>query len=110
MTAGTRIEPNPNGAGGPEPCSLRLFVAGNEPNSALARASLQKVCELCPPGSCTVEVIDVLEDFQPALAENILVTPALVIHRAGARAVIFGNLTDTDKVLAALQAGGEKKS
>ncbi len=89
-------------------CSLRLFVAGDEANSVLAKASLDEICSAYPEHDCEIEVVDVLKDFRPALAENILVTPTLIVDRGGARTVIFGNLSDTGKVLAALQLGGEK--
>lgn len=87
---------------------LRLFVAGDEPNSALARAALEDICTRHLQGRCEVETVDVLQDFQPALAENILVTPALVIEKPQPRTVIFGNLRDKKKVLAALQVTEEK--
>ncbi len=82
---------------------MRLFVAGNEPNSAIARESLNKICSTYLNGNCRVEIIDVLKDFRPALEERVLVTPALVILEPGPRTVIFGNLTDMRKVLAALK-------
>jgi circadian clock protein KaiB len=82
---------------------MRLFVAGNEPNSAIARESLDRICSTYLNGNCQIEIIDVLKDFRPALEENVLVTPALVIVEPGPRIVIFGNLADTGKVLAALK-------
>jgi circadian clock protein KaiB len=92
----------------PERCDFRLFVANGEPNSAIARASLEKICSDYLAGNCSVEVIDVLKDFEPALKENILVTPALIVQRAGRRSVIFGNLTDIDEVLTVLHIGSER--
>jgi circadian clock protein KaiB len=99
-SAGTRR----SRSGGAEPAryDLRLFVAGNEANSALARAALEKICVDYLAGNCRVDIVDVLQDYEPALRENILVTPALVVQQAGVRSVIFGNLTDMDKVLAVL--------
>jgi circadian clock protein KaiB len=82
---------------------MRLFVAGNEPNSAIARESLDRICSTYLNDNCQVEIVDVLKDFRPALEENVLVTPALVITEPGPRAVIFGNLADTERVLAALK-------
>jgi circadian clock protein KaiB len=82
---------------------MRLFVAGNEPNSAVAQDSLNRICSTYLNSRCQVEIIDVLEDFRPALQERVLVTPALVILEPGPRTVIFGNLADTGKVLTALK-------
>jgi len=92
------------GKGSPK-WQLRLFVAGDEPNSAIARASLDRIREEHLEQRCEIEIIDVLEDFQPALEENVLVTPALVIRKNDTRTVVFGNLTNTEKVLTALQIG-----
>jgi circadian clock protein KaiB len=86
---------------------MRLFVAGSEPNSVMARTSLERICSDHLEGRCTIEIVDVLKDFRPALAENILVTPALVVRRGQARTVIFGNLTNIDRVLDALEIGSE---
>jgi circadian clock protein KaiB len=80
-----------------------LFVAGNEPNSATAKASLDRICSTYLEQDCQIEIIDVLEDFGPALEEGVLVTPALVIIEPGPKTVVFGNLTDTKKVLDALR-------
>ena len=86
---------------------LRLFVAGSEPNSTAARASLDRICDVYLEHNCAIEVIDVLEDFRPALEERVLITPALVITKPGPRTVVFGNLTDTGKVLAALHVASK---
>lgn len=86
---------------------LRLFVAGDEPNSAMAKASLQRVCSGSRERTCRIEVVDVLQDSRPAVEESILATPALVIHGPWRRTVIFGNLSDTEKVRRALQGESE---
>jgi circadian clock protein KaiB len=85
-----------------------LFVAGNGPNSTLARAALDRICVDYLAGNCHVEIVDVLKDSEPALKENILIAPALVVRRAGQRHVIFGNLTDIDKILTLLYIESEK--
>ncbi len=86
---------------------MRLFVAGKEANSVIARSSLERICSDRLEGKCRIEIIDVLRDFQPALEENILVTPALVIRHGPVRTVVFGNLTNIDRVLAALSIRSE---
>ena len=82
---------------------MRLFVAGDEPNSTIARESLDKICSTYLNRDYQVEIIDVLHDLQAALEDRVLVTPALVIVEPGPRTVVFGNLADTRKVLAALK-------
>lgn len=86
---------------------IRLFVAGEEPNSVIAKTSLARICSDHLEGHCRVEIVDVLQDFRPALQENILVTPALIVRRGHARTVVLGNLTNVDRVLAAFNIGSE---
>lgn len=103
MTPILRKKEAPTGRADTPRYHFLLFIAGDEPNSAMAKTSLQKICTTYLEQNCQVEIIDVLEDFRPALEERILVTPALVITEPGPRTVVFGNLSDTRKVLNALK-------
>jgi len=103
MMARAKKERARDGRTGSPKYRLRLFVAGDEPNSVIARASLDEICSTYLKHECQIEIIDVLENFQPALEERVLVTPALVIIEPQPRTVVFGNLTDTKKVLSALK-------
>jgi len=87
---------------------LRLFVAGDEPNSKQARQNLARLGETHLKGRCEIEVIDVLNDFQTALENNILVTPTLVVVAPPPVRTILGNLSHIDKVLTALRLPGGK--
>jgi circadian clock protein KaiB len=87
---------------------LRLFVAGEEANSKQARENLMKICEEHLKGDYKIEVVDVLNDFEAALKSNILLTPALVVVSASPPVTIFGNLSDTEKVLSTLGLTGGK--
>ncbi len=83
---------------------MRLFVAGNEANSRKARANLKRICKDHLGDDVEYEVIDVLQDFEAALECGVLVTPELIVD-APVSVKIAGTLSDTEKVLAALQAG-----
>jgi hypothetical protein len=88
--------------GGPPPdagMQLRLYVAGNAPNSVAAVRNLQRVREAL--GECRVEIVDLSQTPGRAREDGILVTPALVCL-APRRALVLGNLSDTAAVLAAL--------
>ncbi len=87
---------------------LRLFVAGDEVNSASAKASLDRICAEDLEGNCRIEIVDILRDARLAVAEGIVVTPALLITGPRLRTVVLGNLTDAGKVRAALQRGSEQ--
>lgn len=82
---------------------MRLFVAGDEPNSVIAKKNINKICSKLLNEQFKLDVIDVFQDFTTAIKENILVTPALVIDKPK-KTKIFGNLRETDKVLAALES------
>lgn len=81
---------------------MHLFVAGEEPNSRRARENLAAMCADRLSEDCDVEIVDVLENFQAALDMGIYVTPALVITRPEPRVTVFGNLSDTRRLLDAL--------
>lgn len=70
---------------------MRLFVAGNQPNSRLARQTLERICKEHLQGRCRLEVVDVLEDFRPALEENVLAAPTLVIYEASSQIRVVGS-------------------
>ncbi len=82
---------------------LRLFVAGNESNSVQARENITRLCEAHLGQSYELEIVDVITDFGAALADNILVTPALVLVAPAPSVTILGTLRDTERVLATLR-------
>ena len=82
---------------------LRLFIAGNGPNSQKALANLHSLCHEHLKDRYTIETVDVVEDFQAAVRDNILVTPALILVAPLPRVIVLGNLSDRQKVLLALR-------
>ena len=87
---------------------LWLFVAGEEPNSKQAKENLKRICDIHLKGRYQNKIVDVLEDFQSALEYNVLVTPTLILVSPPPKVTIFGNLSDTKKVIASLRlTGGE---
>ncbi len=81
---------------------LILYVAGDGPNSRIARENLARVCEKELAGLCTVHIVDVLEDFSAAIKNNILVTPTLLVCKPEHVVTVIGNLSDHQKVRTAL--------
>jgi circadian clock protein KaiB len=82
---------------------LRLFMAGNGQNSQKALANLRSLCQEHLEGRFTIETVDVVQDFQAAVRDNILVTPALILVAPLPRVIVLGNLSDRQKVLLALR-------
>jgi circadian clock protein KaiB len=81
---------------------LRLYIAGDGPNSTLARANAQDIIARHLVGRCSIEVVDVQRDASRALADEVFVTPTLIRVVPGPRRQIVGNLSERDKVLRAL--------
>lgn len=84
---------------------LVLFIAGEERNSRIARENLERICREDLEGDCEVRVVDILEDFDAAIAHNILLTPALLVVEPPIDEVIIGNLSDAEVVRSALRIG-----
>lgn len=82
---------------------FKLYIAGNESNSLIARNNFKDICEKFLNSSCDVTEVDVLRDFETALADGIFMSPTLVLVAPAPRVVIVGTLSDTAKVLSALR-------
>lgn len=87
----------PNGA-----YVFRIYVAHGAPNSVRALANLYAICRKHFPDSHRIEVIDVLAEPLRALADAILVTPAVVKVSPAPEQQIIGNLSEEEEVLRAL--------
>jgi circadian clock protein KaiB len=84
---------------------FRLFVAGHEANSTLARGNLARLCEERLKGRHRIEVIDVMTDAATAYRNGVLVTPTLLLIEPRPRVTLLGSLNDEGQVLAALRLG-----
>ena len=88
---------------------LRLYVVGGAPNSVQAIENLEAICREHLKGGHRLEVVDVLEQPQRAMAEGVLVTPSLAKLSPLPAACIVGNLSDKAKVLLALGVKGKAR-
>jgi circadian clock protein KaiB len=88
---------------------FRLFVAGNESNSAQARGNLARLCEEHLKGRYKIETVDVLKDAAAAHKNNVLVTPTLILIEPRPKVTLLGNLNDSRQVLAALRLTGDER-
>jgi circadian clock protein KaiB len=84
---------------------FRLFVAGNESNSAQAKRNLARICEEYLQGRYKIDIVDVMEDTGSAHENNVLVTPTLILLKPPPKVTLLGNLSDSQQVLAALRLG-----
>ncbi|MGB3224098.1 MAG: circadian clock KaiB family protein [Desulforhopalus sp.] len=75
---------------------LRLFIAGEAPNSRIARENLRRLCERTAGSQFQVEIINVLEDPQIMLDLGIYLTPALQVIAPEPGGLVYGNLSDEE--------------
>ena len=87
--------------------TLRLYVAGNAPNSVQAIANLEAICREHLKGGHKLEIIDILEHPERSMADGVLVSPSLTKVSPLPAATVVGNLSDTNKVLLALGLKGK---
>lgn len=88
-----------------EPLQLRLYIAGNAPNSARARENLAAICAGIPAERLQVEIVDVLQQPLRALQDKVFVTPVLYKLAPVPPAQIVGDLNDHARVRLALGLG-----
>jgi circadian clock protein KaiB len=81
---------------------LRLYIAGQTPNSIAAIANLKKICEEKLQGKCRIEVVDLLEKPQLAKGDQIIAIPTLVRRLPPPVKKIIGNLSKTESVIVGL--------
>jgi circadian clock protein KaiB len=82
---------------------FRLFIAGDTLNSAQALRNLTDICNAHLPARHQIEVVDVFAEPARALAEGILMTPALVKLWPQPVRKIIGTLSNAQIVLHALE-------
>jgi circadian clock protein KaiB len=103
-----------------EPYELKLYIAGCTPRSLLAIDNFKTLCEDRLQGRYSAEIIDILQDQigprpidltdiynilqdpKKARSAQIVATPTLVKQSPGIIRRMVGTLSETDKVLAAL--------
>jgi circadian clock protein KaiB len=88
---------------GAETYVFRLFVAGNEWNSAQAKENLARLCRAHLKGRYKIDAVDVLKDASSAHKNKVLVTPTLILVKPLPKVVVLGNLNNTAQVLGALR-------
>lgn len=81
---------------------LRLYVAGNAPNSVRAIANARAICDEHFAAGHELEIVDLLEHPHRALADGIIVTPTLLKLLPLPVQRVIGSLSDTNQVLQAL--------
>lgn len=79
--------------------SLRLFVAGDSPDSAIAIANLKALFANNEGSHVEIEIVDVQREPDRAARDGIMVTPTLLKVSPSPRCRILGNLKNRDVLL-----------
>lgn len=86
-------------------CVLQLYIAGSSLRSRRAVANVQRICQTgALQGACELQVIDIFQ--QPLLAklEQIVAVPTLVRKSPVPKRLFIGDMSNTDTILARLNA------
>jgi circadian clock protein KaiB len=83
-------------------CVLRLYVAGSTPQSSRAIRNLKAICEAHLPGRYALTVVDLYSQPELAREDQIVVAPTLIRQSPRPARRVVGDLSNTDRVLAAL--------
>ena len=82
---------------------LRLYVAGSTSKSVAALRNIEQLCEEHFAGRYRIDVIDLMKNPELAQSDQILAVPTLVRKRPTPTRKIIGTLSDTERVLRALE-------
>lgn len=82
---------------------LRLYVAGQTPNSVKAFANLKRICEAHLKGKYHIEVVDLLQNPSQAKDDQIVAVPSVVRRLPSPVKKVLGDLSSEERVLVALE-------
>lgn len=85
-----------------EQWTLRLYVAGQTPKSAMALKNLREICKNQLNDAYVIEVIDLMVNPERSMDDQILAIPTLVRKLPVPVRKIIGDLSDTERVLIGL--------
>jgi circadian clock protein KaiB len=85
---------------------FRLYTAGQSPRSLSALANLYELCHAYLDPGYEIEVVDLLEQPQRAATDQVLAIPTLVRLAPTPSRRVVGDLSDVDRVVAALELRG----
>jgi circadian clock protein KaiB len=86
---------------------LRLYVAGDSPNSVTALANVRRVLRAHTEHEVTLEVIDVVRDPLRGVRDGVLITPMLVRAEPPPERRVLGSLRDRGLLLGILDVDGK---
>lgn len=92
--------------GAKHPLQIRLYVAGDAPNSVAAVSNLRTVVSGLPDNEVDIEIVDVVQTPERGLKDGVFVTPMLVKLAPHPERRVLGNLQNRQQLLSALGIDG----
>ncbi len=86
----------------PSAVRVRLYVAGESPNSVKALANVRGALREHPEHQVTLEVVDVVRDPEMGIRDGVFATPMLVRSEPLPERRVLGNLQDRQLLLGIL--------
>jgi len=81
---------------------LRLYLTGMTPRSTQALATIRTLCDEHLAGRYDLEVIDIYQHPERAVADQVIAAPTLVKQLPAPLRRLIGDLSDTDRVMIGL--------
>jgi circadian clock protein KaiB len=81
---------------------LRLYVAGESPNSVAALRHLRALLAAYPSRKVDLEILDLMKHPELGVRDGVLVTPLMIKLAPAPERRIFGTLKDTDALVSVL--------
>jgi circadian clock protein KaiB len=78
---------------------MRLYVAGQSPNSSQALVNLTEFCEQNLVDRHRIEVVDVHSSPERELEDGVFLTPSLIVFGSGQPHRVVGSLTQVETLL-----------
>jgi circadian clock protein KaiB len=85
---------------------LRLYVAGESPNSVAAERNVRRLLSELAKGAAVLDVLDVLTDPEAGLRAGVFLTPTLVKLAPAPERRILGSLHDAEQLRDVLGLSG----
>ena len=98
-----RVKPRSIAAKRPMEWELRLYVAGQSPQSLAAFTNLKALCEAHVSGRYRIEIVDLLKTPQLSREDQIVAVPTVVRKLPPPMKKVIGNLSNIERALVGLQ-------
>ncbi|ARN81445.1 circadian clock KaiB family protein [Methylocystis bryophila] len=87
-----------------EHVNLRLFISGATAGSMRAVSAVRRLCEERLAGRFSLEVTDIYQEPEAARRYQLVALPALVKLAPAPKRLFIGNMTETGRLVAELDA------